>query len=102
VTPREWLSSVFFSHNYIVMPPDTEVHRTLPVARRRGTLLPDLAFHASESLGSLRARRYLPAIAIAVAIWRVVDCHWFHIQLWPGVLSNHPYERTDTRFDGLL
>jgi len=32
----------------------------------------------------------------------VLDFHFFHGQIWPGVLNDNIYERTDTRFDGLL
>ena len=102
VSPREWLSSVFFSRNYIVMPPDTGWYTghfwSLAVEEHFYLIWPA----ALIALGSSRARRYLPGIAIAVALWRVVDFHWFHQQIWPGVLSDSIYERTDTRFDGLL
>jgi peptidoglycan/LPS O-acetylase OafA/YrhL len=102
VSPREWLSSVFFSRNYIVMPVDTGWYTghfwSLAVEEHFYLIWPA----ALIALGSSRARRYLPGIAIAVALWRVVDFHWFHQQIWPGVLSDSIYERTDTRFDGLL
>jgi len=102
VTPREWLSSVFFSRNYIVMPPDSGWYTghfwSLAVEEHFYLIWPA----ALVALGSARARRYLPSIAIAVALWRVVDFHFFHSQIWPGVLSDNIYERTDTRFDGLL
>ena len=102
VTPREWLSSVFFSRNYIVMPPDVGWYTghfwSLAVEEHFYLIWPT----ALLMLGSSRARRYVPGIAIAVAIWRIVDFHFFHGQIWPGVLSGNIYQRTDTRFDGLL
>ncbi|MGH7924925.1 MAG: acyltransferase family protein [Candidatus Binatus sp.] len=102
VSPLGWLSSVFFSRNYIVMPADTGWYTghfwSLAVEEHFYLIWPA----ALLTLGSRHARRYLPAIAIAVAIWRVADFHWFHGQIWPGVLSDNIYERTDTRFDGLL
>jgi len=102
ISPREWLSSVFFSRNYIVMPEATGWYTghfwSLAVEEHFYLIWPA----ALLSLGSNRARRYLPAIAIAVAIWRMADFHWLHGQIWPGVLSDNIYERTDTRFDGLL
>ncbi|MGC1401158.1 acyltransferase family protein [Candidatus Binatus sp.] len=102
VSPREWFSSVFFSRNYIVVPPDTGWYTghfwSLAVEEHFYLIWPA----ALLTLGSARARRYLPGIAIAVAIWRIADFHWFHGQIWPGVLSDNIYERTDTRFDGLL
>jgi len=102
VSPREWLSSLFFSRNYIVMPDGTGWYTghfwSLAVEEHFYLIWPA----ALLTLGSGRARRYLPGIAIAVAIWRVVDFHWFHGQIWPGVLAANIYERTDTRFDGLL
>jgi peptidoglycan/LPS O-acetylase OafA/YrhL len=102
VSPREWLSSVFFSRNYVVMPVDTGWYTghfwSLAVEEHFYLIWPA----ALIALGSGRARRYLPGIAIAVAVWRVADFHFFHGQIWPGVLSDNIYERTDTRFDGLL
>jgi peptidoglycan/LPS O-acetylase OafA/YrhL len=102
VSPREWLSSVFFSRNYIVMPEATGWYTghfwSLAVEEHFYLIWPA----ALLTLGARRARRYLPAIAIAVAIWRMADFHWLHGQIWPGVLSDNIYERTDTRFDGLL
>ena len=102
VSPREWLSSVFFSRNYIVMPPGTGWYTghfwSLAVEEHFYLIWPT----ALLMLGSDRARRYLPGIAIAVAIWRMLDFHFFHGQIWPGVLNDNIYERTDTRFDGLL
>lgn len=102
VSPREWLSSVFFSRNYIVTPPDAGWYTghfwSLAVEEHFYLIWPA----ALMTLGSSRARRYLPGIAIAVAIWRVADFHFFHGQIWPGVLNDNIYERTDTRFDGLL
>ena len=102
VTPREWLSSVFFSRNYIVMPPDSGWYTghfwSLAVEEHFYLIWPA----ALLSLGSSRARRYTPLIAIGVAIWRAADFHLFHGQIWPGVLSDSIYLRTDTRFDGLL
>jgi peptidoglycan/LPS O-acetylase OafA/YrhL len=102
VSPREWLSSVFFSRNYIVMPPDAGWYTghfwSLAVEEHFYLIWPT----ALLMLGSGRARRYLPGIAIAVAIWRALDFHFFHGQIWPGVLNDNIYERTDTRFDGLL
>ncbi len=102
VSPREWLSSVFFSRNYIVMPLDAGWYTghfwSLAVEEHFYLIWPA----ALLTMGSSRARRYLPGIAIGVAIWRVVDFHFFHGQIWPGVLSDNIYERTDTRFDGLL
>jgi peptidoglycan/LPS O-acetylase OafA/YrhL len=102
VIPREWLSSVFFSRNYIVMPPDSGWYTghfwSLAVEEHFYLIWPA----ALMSLGSSRARRYTPLIAIGVAIWRVADFHLFHGQIWPGVLSDSVYVRTDTRFDGLL
>lgn len=102
VTPREWLSSVFFSRNYIVMPADAGWYTghfwSLAVEEHFYLIWP----FALLTLGSRRGRRYLPAIAIAVAAWRVTDFHWFQGQILPGVLSGNLYERTDTRFDGLL
>jgi len=102
VTPREWLSSVFFSRNYIVMPPDSGWYTghfwSLAVEEHFYLIWPATLL----SLGSSRARRYTPLIAIGVAIWRAADFHLFHGQIWPGVLSDSIYLRTDTRFDGLL
>jgi peptidoglycan/LPS O-acetylase OafA/YrhL len=102
VSPREWLSSVFFSRNYIVIPADTGWYTghfwSLAVEEHFYLIWPATLL----TLGSARARRYLPAIAIAVAIWRMTDFHFFRSQIWPGVLSSNIYERTDTRFDGLL
>jgi len=102
VSPREWLSSVFFSRNYIVTPTNTGWYTghfwSLAVEEHFYLIWPA----ALIALGAGRARRYLPGIAIAVAIWRVVDFHFLHGQIWPGVLSDNIYERTDTRFDGLL
>lgn len=102
VSPREWLSSLFFSRNYIVMPDGTGWYTghfwSLAVEEHFYLIWPA----ALLTLGSGRARRFTPGIAIAVAIWRMADFHWFHGQIWPGVLSGNLYERTDTRFDGLL
>ncbi len=102
VSPREWLSSVFFSRNYIVMPDGAGWYTghfwSLAVEEHFYLIWPT----ALLMMGSDRARRYLPGIAIAVAVWRVVDFHFFHGQIWPGVLNDNIYERTDTRFDGLL
>ncbi len=102
VSPREWLSSVFFSRNYIVMPEGSGWYTghfwSLAVEEHFYLIWPA----ALLTLGSSRARHYLPGIAVAVALWRIADFHWFHGQIWPGVLSDDIYERTDTRFDGLL
>jgi peptidoglycan/LPS O-acetylase OafA/YrhL len=102
VTPGEWLSSVFFSRNYIPMARDAgwyTVHFwSLAVEEHFYLIWPA----ALLMLGSARARRYVPAIALAVAIWRIEDFHHFHSQIWPGVLSDNIYHRTDTRFDSLL
>ena len=102
VSPREWLSSLFFSRNYIIMPPDTGWYTghfwSLAVEEHFYLIWPA----ALVALGASRARRFTPWLAIAVALWRVVDYVYFHGQIWPGVLSNLIYERTDTRFDGLL
>lgn len=102
VSPREWLSSVFFARNYIVMPSHlgwyTGHFWSLAVEEHFYLIWPATLV----TLGSARARRYVPAIAIAVALWRVIDFHLFHSQIWPGVLSDNILERTDTRFDALL
>ena len=102
VSPREWLSSLFFSRNYIVIPPRTGWYTghfwSLAVEEHFYLIWPA----ALLALGASRARRFTPWLAIAVAIWRVVDYVWFHGQIWPGVLSDLIYERTDTRFDALL
>lgn len=102
VSPREWLSSLFFSRNYVVVPADTGWYTghfwSLAVEEHFYLIWPA----ALVTMGSARARRMTPWIAIAVAIWRAVDFHRFHSQLWPGVLAANIYERTDTRFDGLL
>jgi peptidoglycan/LPS O-acetylase OafA/YrhL len=102
VSPREWLSSLFFSRNYIIMPRGTGWYTghfwSLAVEEHFYLIWPALLL----TLGSSRARRFTPWLAIAVALWRVVDYVYFHGQIWPGVLSNLIYERTDTRFDGLL
>ena len=102
VSPREWLSSLFFSRNYIIMPPETGWYTghfwSLAVEEHFYLIWPATLV----ALGATRARRFTPWFAIAVAMWRVIDYVWFHGQIWPGVLSNLIYERTDTRFDGLL
>jgi peptidoglycan/LPS O-acetylase OafA/YrhL len=102
VSPREWLSSLFFSRNYIIMAPGTGWYTghfwSLAVEEHFYLIWPA----ALLTLGASRARRFTPWLAIAVALWRVVDYAYFHGQIWPGVLSNLIYERTDTRFDGLL
>jgi peptidoglycan/LPS O-acetylase OafA/YrhL len=100
VTPGEWLSSLFFSRNYIVIPAGwyTEHFWSLAVEEHFYLIWPA----ALLTLGSARRRRLIPMIAIAVAIWRVIDFHFFHDQIWPGVLSDNIYQRTDTRFDSLL
>jgi peptidoglycan/LPS O-acetylase OafA/YrhL len=102
VSPREWLASLFFSRNYILMPKDAGWYTghfwSLAVEEHFYLIWPA----ALIALGSSRARRFTPWLAIAVAMWRVVDYVYFHGQIWPGVLSNLIYERTDTRFDSLL
>jgi peptidoglycan/LPS O-acetylase OafA/YrhL len=102
VTPREWLSSLFFSRNYILIPPNAGWYTghfwSLAVEEHFYLIWPA----ALIALGASRARRFTPWLAIAVAMWRVVDYVYFHGQIWPGVLSNLIYERTDTRFDALL
>jgi peptidoglycan/LPS O-acetylase OafA/YrhL len=102
VSPLEWLSSVFFARNYIVMPSHlgwyTGHFWSLAVEEHFYLIWPAMLV----TLGSARARRYVPAIAIAVALWRAIDFHLFHSQIWPGVLSDNIFERTDTRFDALL
>jgi peptidoglycan/LPS O-acetylase OafA/YrhL len=102
VSPLEWLSSLFFSRNYILMPEPSGYYTahfwSLAVEEHFYLIWPA----ALVALGSARARRLTPWLAIAVTIWRVVDFSWFNGQIWPGVLSDNIYARTDTCFDCLL
>jgi peptidoglycan/LPS O-acetylase OafA/YrhL len=102
VSPAEWLSSLFFFRNYIVTGWYTQYYTlhfwSLAVEEHFYLIWPATLL----TLGSVRARRLTPWMALAVAIWRMADFHFFHSQIWPGVLSHNIYERTDTRFDGLL
>ena len=67
VSPREWLSSLFFSRNYIVIPPGTGWYTghfwSLAVEEHFYLIWPA----ALLTLGASRARRFTPWLANAVA-----------------------------------
>lgn len=93
----ETLASLFFFRNYI--PDDWSTSYTghywsLAVEEHFYLLWPALLL----LLGSKRALKLAPFIAIAIPIWRFIDVH-LHIVNIPGSLY---YQRTDWVLDGLL